>query len=157
VPRAAELVTGGLVGYVASRAMDAATGRFHARQSEASREREREISAGGALVDLGRLLGRAAGRDLDDDRAARAGLATHRTLGVTYGVLAAVLVRRGVPPLAAGPLVGAAAWVVVDEGSSLPTLTRYPAESHVRGVVGHGTWGLVAGVLLTLTSRRSTA
>ncbi|MGY1785181.1 hypothetical protein [Geodermatophilus sp. SYSU D00698] len=145
--------TGALAGYVASRTMDAATGWFHGRQSAESRRREEEIAPGGTLVQLGRQLGGVAGHDLDDAAAGRVGLAVHRTLGVTYGVLAAALVRRGWPPLAAGPAVGAAAFVLVDEGTALPTMTAYPLVSHARGVVGHSTVGLVIGLLLRLTGR----
>jgi hypothetical protein len=134
--------------------MDAATTWFHARQSETSRRREEEIASGGMLLQLGRQLGGVVGRDLDDAAAGRVGLAVHRTLGVTYGVLAAALVRRGVPPLAAGPLVGAGAFLLVDEGTSLPTLTAYPLVSHARGVVGHATHGVVTGVLLRLAGNR---
>ncbi|GAB3201855.1 hypothetical protein GCM10027261_37340 [Geodermatophilus arenarius] len=147
------LWTGALAGYAASRTMDAATGWFHGRQSAESRRREEEIAPGGTLVQLGRQLGGVAGRDLDDAAAGRVGLAVHRTLGVTYGVLAAALVRRGWPPLAAGPAVGAAAFVLVDEGTALPTMTAYPLVSHARGVVGHSTVGLVIGLLLWLTGR----
>ncbi|MGY1734953.1 hypothetical protein [Geodermatophilus sp. SYSU D00684] len=147
------LWTGALAGYAASRTMDAATGWFHGRQSVESRRREEEIAPGGALVQLGKQLGAVAGRDLDDAAAGRVGLAVHRTLGVTYGVLAATLVRRGWSPLAAGPAVGAAALLLVDEGTALPTMTAYPLVSHARGVVGHSTVGLVIGLLLWLTGR----
>jgi hypothetical protein len=130
--------------------MDAATGTFYRHQSDASRAREEELAPGGTLVQLGKQLGRAAGRDLGDADAGRIGLAVHRTLGIGYGVLAAALVRRGVRPLLAGPAVGAAAFLLVDEGTSLPLLTSYPVVSHVRGVVGHGTVGVVIGLLLAL-------
>ena len=143
-------VVGALVGYVASRVMDAATSLYYPRQSEASRVREEEIAPGGTLVEIGGMLGRAAGRDLTPEQAGRVGLAVHRTLGTTYGVLAAALVRRGSPALVAGPLVGAAAWLLVDEGTSLPTARQYLPESHVRGVIGHATWGVTAGLLLAL-------
>jgi hypothetical protein len=133
--------------------MDAATTWFHARRSEASAQREQEITPGGMLAELGRQLVRATGRDADEVTARRVVLAVHRTLGVSYGVIAAALVRRGVPPLAAGPLVTAGAFLLIDEGTSLPTMTAYPLVSHVRGVVGHATAGAVIGVLLRLTAR----
>ena len=149
-----DLVTGALIGYVSSRVMDGATSTFYGHQSEDSKVREEEIAPGGTLVELGEAVGAMAGRELAPAEAARWGVATHRTLGTTYGVLAALLVRREVPPLLAGPAVGTAAWLVVDEGLSLPTLRRYLPESHVRGMVGHGTWGVTAGLLLALTSGR---
>jgi hypothetical protein len=147
------LWTGALAGYAASHAMDAATGWVLDRQSEASRRREQEIAPGGTLVQVGRQLGRAAGRDLDDAAAGRVATAVHRTLGVTYGVLAAAPVRRGVRPLTAGPLVGAGAFLLVDEGTALPTMTAYPLVSHLRGAVGHATVGVVIGLLLRLAVR----
>jgi hypothetical protein len=150
---AASLGAGALVGYAASRAMDAATSVFYARQTDGSKAREEELAPGGTLVQLGQQLGQAAGRELDAQQAGRLGLMVHRTFGCLYGVAAAGLVRRGVAPLKAGLTVGAAAWVVVDEGTALPTFTDYPVESHLRGVVGHGTFGLVSGLLLTLLDR----
>jgi hypothetical protein len=151
-PRA-NLVTGAVVGYVASRVMDVATSAYYARQSEESRQREVEIAPHGTLVDLGQMLGGAVGRDLPPEQAGKVGLMAHRTLGVTYGVIASVLVNRGMAPVLAGGTVGLAAWVVVDEGLSLPTFSQYKPESHIRGLIGHSTWGLTAGLLLSLTSR----
>ncbi|MCF6736820.1 hypothetical protein [Blastococcus sp. KM273129] len=101
-------------------------------------------------MQLGKQLGAAVGRDLDDGAAGRVGLVVHRTFGVLYGITAAALVRRGLPPIVAGPAVGTAAFLLVDEGTALPTLTTYPLTSHARGVVGHATFGLAAGVLLAL-------
>lgn len=142
-----------MVGYVASRVMDVATSTYYARQSEESTERETEIAPHGTLVELGQMLGGVVGRDLSPEQAGRVGLAAHRSLGMTYGVIASVLINRGTPPLLAGTIVGLAAWLLVDEGLSLPTFRQYPPESHIRGLVGHTTYGLTAGALLSLTSR----
>jgi hypothetical protein len=146
----ARIVRGALVGYVASRTMDVVTTAFYRRQSEASKRREEQLAAGGTLLLLGRQLGRAVGRDLDDEAAGRVGVAVHRTFGTTYGVLASALVGRGTPPLRAGLTVAAVAWAVVDEGTALPQFTAYPLVSHARGVVGHATVGLTIGALLAL-------
>jgi hypothetical protein len=142
------LAVGALAGYAASRTMDHATTWFYGRQTDASKEREEELAPGGTLVQLGKQLGSAAGRELDDRQAGKAGLAVHRTMGMLYGVGAAALVRRGVPPLKAGLAVGAAAWLIIDEGTAAPQFTDYPAESHLRGLVGHATLGLAVGLLL---------
>ena len=104
-------------------------------------------------MQVGKQLGQAAGRDLSDAAAGRVGLALHRTMGMAYGVVAHALARRGMRPLAAGLTVGGAAWAIVDEGTALPTFTSYPVESHLRGVVGHGVFGLAAGALLELIHR----
>ena len=147
-------MTGALIGYVSSRLMDQATGWYYARQSQASKDTEEQIAPGGSLVQVGRQMAGVTGRDVDDETAARIGLAMHRTLGTTYGVIAAWLTRRGTAAWVAGPVVGAGAWLVVDEGMSLSTALDYLPESHIRGVVGHGTWGVCAGVLLTLVQWR---
>ena len=144
---------GALVGYTASRTMDAATTLFYARQTDASKRREEELAPGGTLVQFGKQVGAALGRDLSDAQAARVGLTAHRTFGVTYGIIANALARRGRRPMHAGLAVGSAAWLVVDEGTALPTFTSYPVESHLRGVVGHGAFGLAAGALLSLVHR----
>ena len=147
---ASRIARGALVGYVASRVMDVATTAFYRRQSEASRRREDELASGGTLVQLGKQLGQVAGRDLDEAAAGRVGVAVHRTFGTTYGVIASVLVGRGMSPLRAGLTVAAVAWAVVDEGPALPLMTSYPLVSHARGVVGHATLGLTIGTLLGL-------
>lgn len=151
---AGNTVVGALVGYVASRTMDQATTWFHAQQSDQSKRREEEIAPGGTLVQLGKQVGGALGRELGDDEAGQVGLALHRSLGAGYGVIAAVLARSGVRPLTAGLAVGAAAFILVDEGTALSQFAEYPVESHLRGVVGHGAWGLVAGALLSLVEGR---
>lgn len=130
--------------------MDYATTWFYERQSGESKRREQELAPGGALVQVGKELGRALGRELDDEAAGRVGLAVHRTLGVGYGMVASALVVRGKHPFAAGLMVGTAALIVVDEGMAITQFTEYPIESHVRGIVGHGAFGLAAGLLLTL-------
>lgn len=144
------LAVGALVGFASSVIMDQATSRFYARQSEASKREEEELAPGGTLVQLGKQLGQVAGRDLSDESAQRVGVALHRSLGMSYGMAASMLVGRGVRPLVAGLAMGVAAFVLVDEGTSISSFSAYPMESHMRGVVGHGTYGLASGLLLSL-------
>ena len=151
---AGSIRVGALVGYAASRTMDQATTWFYASQSEESKRREDELAPGGTLVQMGKQLGAALGRELRDEEAGRVGLAVHRTLGVCYGMAAAALVRKGVRPALAGLTVGAVAFVLVDEGTAIAQLTDYPLESHMRGVVGHAAFGLAAGILLSLIDGR---
>jgi len=105
------------------------------------------------LVQLGKQLGQVAGRDLSNDGAQRVGVALHRTLGMSYGMAASLLVERGVRPVWAGLAMGIIAFVLVDEGTSISSFSDYPMESHMRGAVGHGTYGLAAGLLLSLLER----
>ena len=147
---AGNLTVGALAGYAASRTMDQATTWFYARQTEASKRREQEVAPGGMLVQLGKQVGQAFGRNPSEEDAGRVGLAIHRTLGMSYGAIAAALVRRGMRPLKAGLVVGAAAFVLVDEGTAITQVTDFPPESHLRGIIGHATFGVAAGLLLAL-------
>jgi len=72
---------------------------------------------------------------------------------MSYGMAASLLVGRGVRLLWAGLVMGLAAFALVDEGTSISTFSDYPMESHMRGVVGHSTYGLAAGLLLSLVER----
>ena len=141
---------GALVGYVSSRLMDQATTWFYARQSDESKQREEEIAPGGTLRQFGKQVGEALGKELGDEEADRVGLAFHRTMGVIYGIGTAALVKRGMRPMAAGLTVGTAAFILVDEGTEISSFSAYPVESHLRGVVGHGAFGLAAGALMSL-------
>ena len=81
----------------------------------------------------------------------------HRSLGVVYGMAAAALVRAGAIPFQAGIVTGATAFLLVDEGVSSVAFTppprAYPVESHLRGVVGHLTYGVATGAMLAITRR----
>lgn len=148
------MMLGALIGYVSSRLMDQATTWFYAQQSDESKQREEEIAPGGTLVQFGKQVGEAVGRDLDDEGAGRVGLAFHRTMGVLYGIGTVALVKRGMRPIAAGLTVGTAAFILVDEGTEISNFSAYPVESHLRGVVGHGAFGLAAGALMSLAEGR---
>src|SRR3712207_1903366 len=152
-----DLGVGAAIGYGASMAMDQATGWYFGRQSEASRRREEEVAPGGAPVLVGKKLACLVGRDVSDEGAVKIGSLVHRSLGMTYGMAAAALARKGVAPLAAGVATGATAFVVVDEAFLSAFFTpppwAYPIESHLRGVVGHLGYGLAAGAMLSVARR----
>jgi hypothetical protein len=139
-------------------AMDRATGWYlEQHQSKESRRREEEVAPGGAPVLAGRKLAGFVGREVSDQQAAKIGFVVHRTLGMSYGMAAATLVRAGVPPLVAGITTGTVAFLVVDEGvvSTLftPPPWAYPLQSHLRGAVGHLAYGVAAGAMLAATRR----
>ena len=153
-----DLALGAAIGYCASRVMDRATTWYRERQDEASRRREDEVAPGGGLVLAGRALAGTVGRAVTDEEAARIGLVVHRSLGVSYGIAATALVRRGIGPLRAGLIAGTTAFLLVDEGVNsafffTPPPQAYPVESHLRGIVGHLTYGVVAGAMLAAARR----
>jgi hypothetical protein len=151
------LFVGAAAGYVASQVMDKATTWFYGRQSDASKERENQLLPEGAPMASARKLAALVGAEPTDEQAGQIATALHQCLGQGYGVAAAALTRRGKPPLAAGLAAGMGGFLLVDElANSLfftPPPQAYPAESHLRGLVGHLTFGAVLGVLLAVARR----
>jgi hypothetical protein len=151
------LLVGAAAGYLAGQAMDRATTWYYGRQSDASKQRENELLPEGAPMASVRKLAAAVGAEPKDDQAGKLALALHQCLGQLYGVVAAALARRGVAPLTAGLASGVGGFLLVDElVNSLfftPPPQAYPVESHLRGVVGHLTFGAATGVLLAVARR----
>ena len=151
------LLVGAAAGYLAGQVMDRATTWFYERQSDASKRREGELLPEGAPMASARKLAGLVGAEPTDDQTATLAATLHHSLGQLYGVVAAALTRRGVPPVAAGLASGTAGFLLVDElANSLfftPPPQAYPVESHLRGVVGHLTFGATTGVLLALARR----
>jgi hypothetical protein len=151
------LFVGATAGFVAGQVMDQATTWYYGRQSDASKQRENELLPEGAPLAAARKLAGLVGAEPTDDQAEQLALAMHRCLGQLYGVAAAAMVRRGVAPVTAGVASGVGGFLVVDElANSLfftPPPQAYPVESHLRGVVGHLTFGAVTGLLLAVARR----
>jgi hypothetical protein len=151
------LLVGVAAGSVAGQVMDKATTWFYVRQSDASKRREGEVLPEGAPMASARKLAGLIGYEPTDDQAGTIASSLHRSLAQLYGVAAAALTRRGVPPLQAGLATGVAGLLLVDElANSLfftPPPWAYPPESHLRGAVGHLTFGATTGALLALARR----
>ena len=151
------LFVGAAAGYLAGRVMDQATTWFYTRQSDASKQREGELLPEGAPVASARKLAGLIGAEPTDEQAGTIATTLHQGLGQLYGVAAAALTRRGVPPVRAGLASGAAGFLLVDElANSLfftPPPQADPVESHLRGLVGHLTFGATTGALLALARR----
>lgn len=149
------ILIGAAAGYGANRAMDLATAWFYARQNEAAKAREEEVYPGGAILDAGRQVATMMKiANPSEEQIQRLGIRVHRALGMTYGAIAATLVGFGVRPMKAGVLVGAAGFVLVDELMNAvqlePSPTDFPIEAHLRGLLGHATFGVALGAGLTL-------
>ncbi len=151
------LLVGAVAGNLAGRVMDQATTWFYARQSDASKRREGELLPEGAPMASARKLAGLIGAEPTDDQLGTIAATQHQALGQLYGVAAATLTRRGVSPLSAGLAAGMGGWLLVDElANSLfftPPPQAYPVESHLRGAVGHLTFGAALGVLLAVARR----
>jgi len=149
------VVIGTVAGYAANRAMDVATSWFYARQSEAAKELEEAVYPGGAILDGGRQVATLMKiTNPGEDQVQQLGIRAHRAVGMTLGVIAATLVGFGVRPMKAGVLTGVAAFVLVDEIMNAvqldPSPTDFPIEAHLRGALGHATFGVSLGAGLTL-------
>lgn len=81
------------------------------------------------------------------------GVAVHRTLGVNYGIAASAMVKAGEHPMVAGLAVGAAALVLVDEGTAINLFLAYPLARHLGGVLGQATFGLATSAMLSLIAQ----
>jgi hypothetical protein len=151
------LLVGAAGGYTAGKVMDRVTTWFYQRQSDASKQREGELLPGGAPMASARKLARLVGVEPTDEQAGQLASALHQSLGQLYGVGAASLMRAGVPPVAAGITTGVAGLLLVDElANSLfftPPPQAYPVESHLRGLVGHLSFGVTLGVVLAVARR----
>ena len=151
------LFVGAAAGYVAGQAMNQATTWFYDRQSDASKQREQELLPEGAPVATARKLSGLIGAELTEDQTETLAQVMHQSLGQLYGVVAAVLTRRGRSPVAAGLASGAGGFLLVDELANglffTPPPQAYPAESHLSGVVGHLTLGATLGILLAVARR----
>jgi hypothetical protein len=151
------LFVGATAGFVAGQVMDKATTWFYERQSDASKQREDELLPEGAPVASARKLAALVGAEPTDDQTGELAVYLHRSLGQLYGVTAAALTRRGVSPVSAGLAVGVGGFLLVDELANglffTPPPQAYPRESHLRGLVGHLTFGATTGVLLAVARR----
>jgi hypothetical protein len=151
------LFVGAAAGLAAGQVMDRATTWFYERQSDASKQRENELLPEGAPMASARKLAGLLGAEPTDDQTGQLAEAMHRSLGQLYGVAAAALARRGVPPVSAGVACGVGGFLLVDELANglffTPPPQAYPVESHLRGLVGHLTFGAATGVLLAVARR----
>ena len=151
------LFVGAAAGVAAGQVMDRATTWFYERQSDASRQRENELLPEGAPMASARKLAGLIGAEPTDDQTGQLASALHQSLGQVYGVAAAALTRLGVPPVTAGVATGLGGFLLVDELANglffTPPPQAYPVESHLRGLVGHLTFGAATGVLLSVARR----
>ena len=119
-----EVVLPGIgAGYAASKLMDRVTTAYQEQQSEASKQREKELKDWRrstakeqqvpAYVKAAEKLTEIRGEQIEQERAERLGQRLHLGLGLSGGLTAALLAARGVNPLAAGILTGLVMWVLM--------------------------------------------
>ncbi len=152
------MTRGALAGAAATWLMDQVTTAMMSAQKPTVTAREEAAQPHGkaALENLVDRLEAGAGMPLDEGQRSMALQALHYGLGMAPGALYAVL-RHRLPLLGVGGglLYGAALWAINDEwlnsalGLSAP-FGDYPAETHIRGLVGHLALGGATDSILDL-------
>jgi uncharacterized membrane protein YagU involved in acid resistance len=145
-------------GYGATAVMDRVTTALYERQSEESRNREREVQPEPAVRVLVRKMADATDRSVDGDQVKVLGNVVHRGMGIGGAYLAGILLARGWKAIPAGMAAGMVIWLVFDEGLNYvlgltAPATEFPRESHLRGLLGHMAYGAALGGLLTIARR----
>jgi uncharacterized membrane protein YagU involved in acid resistance len=153
-----DALRGAVAGAVATWLMDQVTTAMLQSQSEEVTGREEEARPNGktAVANLVDLVEDATGFEADEAQRPMVELAAHYALGVVPGAVYGVL-RRRLPLIGAkrGVLYGALLWAFNDEflnsqlGLSGP-YEAYPAETHVRGLVGHVVLGAATDTTINL-------
>jgi hypothetical protein len=158
VPR--DVVAGALAGAAATWVMNRATTILYERENRQARQREDAARGGRTAYEIAaEKAAGMAGRELSEAQRKSLGTAVHWGLGIAAGVTYALL-RRRVPRAAEaqGMAFGAAFWLLVDEGLTptvglTPGPRAFPWQTHVRGLVGHLVYGVVADTTLDLLER----
>lgn len=153
------LLIGTAAGVIASFVMDGVTTLFMRTQSD-SLEREQEARDVSQPVALAGRIGTLLGFNLSHRATELGGTILHRMTGIGASpLITAIALRRNrqVRDAVTAMLV---IWLVFDEGTSWaiePGQARsYPAATHLRGLVGHISYGLTIGVIArAATSQRS--
>jgi hypothetical protein len=155
-----DLAKGAIAGAVATWVMGKVTTQLYRSEGEAVHQREKAVNGGENSLDMAaKKLAGLVGVTLTKSQKRRLGLMIHWTLGVgtgaAYGALRPRVRWAGE---AQGLGFGTAFWLAVDEGlNPLLGLSRgpmaYPWQSHLRGLAGHLTFGLVTETTLDLLDR----
>jgi uncharacterized membrane protein YagU involved in acid resistance len=150
------MIRGAIAGTVATWVMDLVTTGMMAGQPESVTAREEAARPNGrsSVENLIDLLSERLGWTPDPDERERLAVVIHYGLGAVPGAGYALL-RRRVPFLGAanGALYGLLLWLANDEylatrlGIAGPP-EAYPAETHVRGLVGHLALGVATDTTL---------
>jgi uncharacterized membrane protein YagU involved in acid resistance len=145
-------------GYGATEVMDRVTTALYDRQSEESREREKQVQPEPAVRVLVKKVAEASHTEVNQEQVKRLGALVHRSMGIGGAYVAGVLLARGWRAVPAGMAAGMMIWIVFDEGLNYvlgltAPSTEFPREAHVRGLLGHMAYGAALGGLLAVARR----
>jgi hypothetical protein len=151
------LLDGVVAGLAATWLMGQVTELLYERENPAAREREDRVREGkSSYGTAAEKIAKLAGTSLSDEQRKRYGSGLHWALGAGAGAAYALL-RDRMPAVGAagGLLFGTAFFLLMDEGvvyalGLTPGPSKFPWQSHARGLAGHLTYGATAERALTL-------
>jgi hypothetical protein len=141
-------------GYVGTLAMEQFSMKTYQLESEEARKQEDSVRPGPPYQIAADKISKAAGLELDEEQVEKAGMAMHYALGPSWLPVYILLRRRtSLHPLTAALATGASMSLIVDEGLT-PALgfsapnRAYPPVTHVRAVLAHLVFGVVAAAVV---------
>jgi hypothetical protein len=151
------LLDGLVAGAAATWLMGKVTTYLSRKEAASARKREESVREGrSSYATAAEKAARLAGTALTDDQRQRYGKAIHWMLGAGAGAAYALLRDREPAAAAAGGLLfGTTFFLLMDEGlvyalGLTPGPSKFPWQSHARGLVGHLAYGAVTERALTL-------
>jgi uncharacterized membrane protein YagU involved in acid resistance len=148
-----DALAGMVSGLAGSWAMEKARDRIARAGGEETKRREQRAQEDAAppTVLAAERAADAAGASIPEHRLGTAARAVHYATGAAFGALYGVVAPRlGAPALLAGPLYGAAVWLLGDE-ALVPALGlskepwKYPASTHAKALATHVVYGAATG------------
>ncbi len=154
---ALNLIEGAIAGAAATWVMGKVTSYLYEHEDKAARQQEDSVRDGKTAYGVAaEKVAELAGTSLSDDERKAESARIHWALGVgagaVYGALRARVPQTGV---AQGLGFGTAFWLLMDEGAVYalgltPGPTKFPWQTHARGLAGHLVFGLVTDTTLSL-------
>lgn len=149
-PVAADLLLGIAAGAAATWLMDKTTSLMYERQSEEARNRE-DAARGGrnAYENAAEKLAGLLEAELEKDEREALGSAIHWSLGISTGAMYGMMRNRiDWLGLGSGIAFGVLFFLAMDEGALTalglaPPPTRFPWQTHARGLAGHVVLGAI--------------
>lgn len=154
---ALNLIEGAIAGAAATWVMGKVTSYLYEHEAEAVRKQEDSVRGGETAYGVAaEKVAKLAGTSLSEDERKTEGTRIHWALGVGAGALYGAL-RARVPQtgVAQGLGFGTLFWLLMDEGAVYalgltPAPTKFPWQTHARGLAGHLVFGVVADTTLSL-------
>jgi hypothetical protein len=153
------LARGAIAGAAATWVMGKVTTLLYEREATSARDTEDQARNGKTSFGVAaEKIARLTGTQLTKEQRQQYGTTLHWMLGISASAAYAILRNRlSSAGLARGLLFGTAFWLLMDEGAVYalgltPGPTKFPWQTHARGLAGHLVFGTVADSALATLS-----